>query len=104
MKLLIIQREAVPKLELIEALCQRAQLLNIFLTSDASFLAVKSNPSDEQEALVKLAKHFNFELLVCGRAFAERGFKPGDLMSGFVLSGNMDLVSKLVKADKILEF
>ena len=104
MKLLIIQREAVPKLKLIEDLAKRAQLLSIFLTSDACVLASKSNSSIEQDTLLKSAKQFKFEILVCGRAFAERGFKSEDLNSGFILSGNMELVSNIVKADKILEF
>lgn len=104
MNILIIQRQSVPQIELIEELSKKARILSIFFTSESVKLATKKADASLQKELVLLSKKANFNLLVCGRAFDLHDFKQDDLAEDFTLSGNMELSTLMVKAQKTLEF
>ena len=89
-----------------ELLAKGKKTAAIFMTSEAVSLAsTKLDPQFNtlQQQYLELASQYGFELLVCGRAFKDRGYDNSDLVAGFTLSGNMEMLALALRASHVLE-
>lgn len=118
MKVLFILRQAPGNLLLhkkvtdLLSLITKEQTLEdsaVFFTDDAVSISSKGigqlpEHKEIQEAYLKVSLENSISLLVCGRAFKDKGLEKEQVQEGFSLSGNFELTTYIATADKVIEF
>lgn len=82
---------------------------SVFFTDDSVGIAQKDadrnvNFKEIQQKYIELLEKASIKLLVCGKAFRDKGYDVADIHPQFILSGNSELTADFLSVDRTLEF